>query len=95
MVSVTVKGKVTAAVISVTELKRWETALVQIIDDKKTKKKDNILGDSIIKHVNGYDIAGELNKCKVFVKSFFRSKGPCLKDHMKLYPYEKVGIILP
>ena len=34
------------------------------------KKNVNILRDNIMKHVNGYDIAEKLNKCKVFVKSF-------------------------
>ena len=33
------------------------------------KKNVIILGDSAIKHVNGYDIAGKLNKRKVCVKS--------------------------
>ena len=37
-------------------------------------KKCYILGDSIIKHVNGYDVAGILNKCRVFVKSFSGAK---------------------
>ena len=31
------------------------------------KKKVIILGDSVIKHVNGYDIARKLDKCKVYV----------------------------
>ena len=47
------------------------------------KKNVIILGDSIIKHVNGYDVAGKLNNCKVFVKSFSGAKVRCLKDHMK------------
>ena len=33
-------------------------------------KKESILGDSIIKHVNSFDTAGKLNKCKVLVKRF-------------------------
>ena len=47
------------------------------------KKNAIILGDSIIKHVNGYDIARKLDKCKVFVKSVSGAKVRCLKDHMK------------
>ena len=47
------------------------------------KKNVIILGDSIIKHVNGYDVAGKLNNCKVFVKSFSGAKVRCSKDHMK------------
>ena len=34
------------------------------------KKNVIILGDSVIKNVSGYDIAGKLNRCKVFVISF-------------------------
>ena len=41
------------------------------------------MGDSIIKHVTGYDVAGKLNECKVFVKSFSGAKIRCLKDHRK------------
>ena len=40
------------------------------MDGTKTKKKVIILGDSVIKHVNVYDIARGLDKCKVFVKRF-------------------------
>ena len=47
------------------------------------KKNVIILGDSVIKHVNGYDIARKLDKCKVFVKSVSGAKVRCLKDHMK------------
>ena len=47
------------------------------------KKNVIILGDSVIKHVNGYDIARKLDKCKAFVKRFSGAKVRCLKDHMK------------
>ena len=47
------------------------------------KKNVIILRDSVIKHVNGYNIAIKLDKCKVFVKSFSGAKVWCLKDHMK------------
>ena len=45
----------------------------------KDKKNVIIFGHSIIKHVNGYDVAGKLNKCKVFVKGFPGAKVGCLK----------------
>ena len=49
-----------------------------------TKTKNVIiLGDSVINHVNDYDIARKLDKCKVFVKPFSGAKVQCLKDHMK------------
>ena len=38
--------------------------------EHKDKKNIIILGDSVTEHVNGYDIAGKLNKYKVFVKRF-------------------------
>ena len=72
-----------ATAILVTELKRWEAALVQIIKGMKAKKNVIMLGDSTIKHVSGYDIARKLNKCKVFVKCFSGAKVRFLKDHMK------------
>ena len=54
---------------------------MQIMEGTKTKNVI-ILGDSIIKHVNGYDVAGKLNNCKVFVKSFSGAKVRCLKDYI-------------
>ena len=51
-ISVAVQSKVTEAAISVKEmgeLKRWETALLQITEGTKTKTNVIILGDSIIK----------------------------------------------
>ena len=47
------------------------------------KKNVIIFGISVIKHVNGYDIARNLDKCKVFVKRFSGAKARCPKDHMK------------
>ena len=38
------------------------------------KKNVIILGDSVIKHANGYDIARKVDKCKVFVKGFSGTK---------------------
>ena len=38
------------------------------------KKNVTVLGDSIIKHVSGYNIAVTLDKCKVFVKRFTGAK---------------------
>ena len=53
------------------------------MEGTKTKKNVITLGDSISKHVNDYDVAGKLNKCKVFVKIFSGAKVRCLKDYMK------------
>ena len=35
--------------------------------EREDKKNVIILGDSVIKHVNGYDIARKLDKYKVYV----------------------------
>ena len=51
--------------------------------EHEDKKNVIILGDSVIKHVNGYDMARKLAECKVFVKSFSGAKVRCLKDHTK------------
>ena len=47
------------------------------------KKNIVILGDNMIKHVNGYDMSKKLKNCKVYVKSFSGFKVRCMKDHMK------------
>ena len=46
-------------------------------------KKIFILGDSIVKFVNGKDIAKELDNCKVFVRPFKSATTRCMKDHIK------------
>ena len=53
------------------------------------KKNIVILGDNMIKHVNGYDMSKKLKNCKVYVKSFSGSKVRCMKDHMKPSMREK------
>ena len=55
------------------------------------KKNVIILRDSVIEHVNGYDIAGKMDKCKVFVKKFFRSQGPMSKRPYETIPKRKSG----
>ena len=42
-----------------------------------------ILGDSIVKHVNGWEIAKKLPDCKVYAKSFSGAKVRCMKDYLK------------
>ena len=51
--------------------------------EHEDKKNVIILGDSVIKDVNGYDIAWKPNICKVFLKRFSGAKVRCLKDHLK------------
>ena len=48
------------------------------------EKRVYVLGDSMIKHVNGWDISKQLpRKCKVYVKSFSGAKVRCMKDYAK------------
>ena len=43
-----------------------------------------ILGDSMIKHVNGWEILGKWQgNCKVYVKHFSRAKTKYMKDYIK------------
>ena len=43
-----------------------------------------IAGDSIIKHINGYEISGKLENWKVFVRPCHGATIRCLEDHVKL-----------
>ena len=54
-----------------------------INDSAYEGKKNIILGDSIIKHVNSFDTTGKLNKCKVLVKRLSGARVRRLKDRMK------------
>ena len=71
---------------------------IQSIDINSVEKKMNnertgkalskekrlfILGDSVIKHINGYEISGKLENCEVFVRPCHGTTIRCLKDHIK------------
>ena len=45
------------------------------------KKRVFILGDSILKHVNSYEITKKLDNCKVYVKIFSGEKIKCMEDY--------------
>ena len=47
------------------------------------EKRAFIVGDSIIKHINGYEISGKLENCKVFVRPCHGATIRCLEDHVK------------
>ena len=50
----------------------------------KNKQKVFILGDSIVKHIQGWEITKKLdNKQKVYVRQFSGSKVSCMKDYVK------------
>ena len=60
-----------------------------IINNERTDKAPSgekrvfIVGDSIIKHINGYEISGKLENCKVFVRPCHGATIRCLEDHVK------------
>ena len=52
--------------------------------NNNNKKKVFILGDSIVKHVHGWEITKSLDsKQKVHVRQFSCSKVSCMKDYVK------------
>ena len=58
--------------------------MIKAINQKQIKamrKQIYILGDSIIKHVNGYEIANSVDNCKVYVKGFPGAKIRCMQDY--------------
>ena len=67
-------------------VKKSNNSSTSVISDKKNIV---ILGDSMIKHVNGQDMSKKLKNCKVYVKSFSVCKVRCMKDYMKPSMREK------
>ena len=52
--------------------------------NNNNKKKVFILGDSIVKHVQGWEITKTVDsKQKVYVRQFSCSNVSCMKDYMK------------
>ena len=41
------------------------------------------MGDSIVKHVGGYELSRKVENCKVYVKSFSGAKVMCMEDYVK------------
>ena len=64
-------------------------AIVQ--NQRKDQNRNNkvklvvIIGDNMIKHLNGWDMSKKVHKseCKVYVKSFPGAKTSCMKDYVK------------
>ena len=53
-----------------------------------------ILGDSIVKHLNGYDISRQIENCRVYVKGFPGAKTECMKDYAQSTTRENPNHIL-
>ena len=54
-------------------------------ESRKTPENKNkrafILGDSIVKHINGYHISRQIENCRVYVKGFSGAITECIKDY--------------
>ena len=46
-------------------------------------KRVYIVGDSIVKHVNGYDISRKTENSKVFARPSYSATVRCMTDHVK------------
>ena len=50
----------------------------------KSGKSVVILGDSMIKHLNGWEMSKRINsKCKIFVKTFSGATTTCMEEYTK------------
>ena len=47
------------------------------------EKRIFIVGDSIIKNVNGYEVSGKTDHCRVYIRPSFGAKVRCMEDHIK------------
>ena len=52
-------------------------------NDRKKEKSDIILGGSIVKHINGWEISKRLLQCKVYIKYFPCAETRCMKNYLK------------
>ena len=50
---------------------------------KSDEKRVFIVGDSIINNVNGYDVSGKTELCRVYIRPSLGAKVRWIKDHIK------------
>ena len=49
--------------------------------EEKNEKSIFVIRDSMVKHLNGWEVSKKLNaNCKVFVKTFSGTKTTCMRD---------------
>ena len=53
-----------------------------------------IIGDSIVKHIRGYELSQRVENCKVFVKSFSGAKVSCMEDYIQPTLRETPGHVI-
>ena len=57
--------------------------------DKKPNKEQKkgksvvILSDSMVKHLNGWEMSKKIKNCKVYVRSFRSAKVKCMNDYKR------------
>ena len=52
-------------------------------NENRNEKRVVLLGDSIIKNINGYELSNQVKKGKIYVKSYSGSKIRCMEGHGK------------
>ena len=77
------KQKVENKIPQVSTLGKGKDKYNNVNKSDTAEKNVVILGDSIVKHVNGWEIAKKLPNCKVYAKSFSGAKVRCMKDYLK------------
>ena len=58
------------------------------------EKRIFIVGDSIIKNVNGYEVSGKTGHCRVYIRPSLGAKVTCMEDHIKLVLRDKPDHII-
>ena len=66
----------------------------QSVGKRKDNKRVFIVGDSIIKHLNGYVIGSKTGKCNVYVRPSHGAKIRCMVDHIKPVMRDKPDYII-
>ena len=66
----------------------------QSVGKRKDNKRVFIVGDSIIKHLNGYVIGGKTGNCNVYVTPSHGAKVKCIVDHVKPIIRDKLDHII-
>ena len=82
------KTQVLVVLITTNRIKKSDKSSASKTDNEKDHKQKSviILGDSMIKHVNGLEISRKLlGNCKVYVKHFSGAKTKCRKDYIKSF----------
>ena len=75
-----------------TVAKTWKDS--QLVANKKDNKRVFIVGDNIIKHLNGYVIGGKTGNCNVYVRSSHDVKIKCMLEHIRSVTRNKLDHII-